>query len=199
MIVLKNKTRFLLLTILLVLAPISTFSTAADNEEILYMTGFEEGGGIEESFPVVDVHGDLHVFMHIVTADTNRLVHLYYIDGEPIFEIILEDAIGLEIRTTYSGINLGLVYSISTLLGDMIFYNYNWMPDNVVNTEIYSITLHDLDYITYFDVEFANRYIHIFHNKYDDYDMSTLNMTHHYGFFHLWNTERFIITSPLLY
>ncbi len=185
---------------LLILAPIFTFSTAADNEEILYMTGFEEGGGIEESFPVVDMHGDLHVFIHIVTAETDRLVHLYYIDGEPTFEIIVEDAIGLVIRSTYnSDINIGVVYSIFTLLGDMVFYNYNWMPNNVITTEIYSITQHDLFYITYFDVDYANGFIHIFHNKYDDDMMTTVNMTHHYGFLHIWNTERFIITPPSLY
>jgi len=199
-IVLKDKTWYLFLITLLVLAPIFTFSTAADNEEILYMTGFEDGGGIEESYPVVDMNGDLHAFMHIVTADIDRLVHLYYINGEPTFEVILEDAIGLEIRTTYStDINLGVVYSIHTLLGDLIFYNYNWMPNNVLNTEIYSITQHDLFYITYFDVEYADGYIHIFHNKYDDDIMSTVNMTHYYGFLHLWRIEKFIITIPSLY
>ncbi|MCK4973190.1 MAG: hypothetical protein KAS52_07695, partial [Candidatus Heimdallarchaeota archaeon] len=193
----RNKTRLQLLTMLLVLTPIFTFSTAADNEEILYMTGFEEGGGIEESSPVIDMNGDLHVFMHIVTASTDRLVHLYYIDGEPTFEIIVEDAIGLEIRTTYStDINLGVVYSIFTLLGDLVFYNYIWMPNNVLITEIYSITQHDLIYITYFDVEYANGYVHIFHNKYDDIIMTTVNMTHHYGFINIWKTESFIITPP---
>ncbi|MCK5304723.1 MAG: hypothetical protein KAJ72_05700, partial [Candidatus Heimdallarchaeota archaeon] len=196
----RNKTRLLLLTILIVLTPIFTFSTAADNEEPLYMIGFEEGGGIEETSPVVDMNGDLHVFMHVVTATTDRLVHLYYIDGEPTFEIILEDAIGLEIRTTYStDINLGVVYSIFTLLGDLVFYNYIWMPSSVLIKEMYSITQHDLFYITYFDVEYAEGFIHIFHTKYDDNDMSTLNMTHHYGFLNLWNTETFIITPPSLY
>jgi hypothetical protein len=182
------------------MAPIFTFSTAADNEEILYMTGFEEGGGIEESFPVVDMNGDLHVFMHIVTADTDRLIHLYYIDGETIFDIIVEDAIGLELRTTYNtDINIGLVYSVFTLLGDLVFYNYNWMPTNIQTREIYSITQHDLLYITYFDVEYANGFLHIFHNKYDDHDMTTLNMTHHFGFLSFWNTETFVITPPSLY
>jgi len=198
--VLKYKSRIVLLTILLVITPIFTFSTAADREEILYMTEYEGIGGIEESFPVVDMYGDLHVFLHIITAEADRLVHLYYIDGEATFEIIVEEAIGLEIRTTYNTeINLGIVYSIFTFLGDMIFYNYNWMPNNIQNREIYSISQHDLFYITYFDVEYANGFIHIFHNKYDDFDMATLNMTHHYGFLSLWNTESFIISPPSLY
>ncbi|MBY9001335.1 MAG: hypothetical protein KGD64_10495, partial [Candidatus Heimdallarchaeota archaeon] len=196
----KYKTKLSLLFVLLVLSPVLTFASAADNEDVLYMTGFEEGGGIEESFPIVDMHGDLHLFLHIVTATTDRLVHLYYVDGEATFEVIEEDAIGLEIRTTYNtDINLGIVYSIFTVLGDLVFYSYNWMPANTLNLKIYQINAHDLLYITYFDVDYANGYIHIFHTKYDDVIMATMNITHHFGFLHNWNTERFSITPPSLY
>ncbi len=200
MIVLRNKTRLSILAILIVLSPILTFISAADNEDILYMAGFEEGGGIEESLSVVDMNGYLHLFLHIVTAETDRLVHLYYIDGETNFEVIEDNAIGLEIHSVYSlGINLGVVYSVSTVLGDMVFYYYDWFMSDIKATEIYKITAHDLLYVTYFDVDYVDGIIHIFHNKYDDYDMSTVNMTHHFGFLRIWSTETFIITVPSLY
>ena len=82
------KTKLLVLTLLLVVSPLFTFATAtaADREEILYMTEYTAGGGVVESFPVIDMNGDLHTFLHIVTASDERLVHLYYVDGETTFD-----------------------------------------------------------------------------------------------------------------
>ena len=123
MILLKINAKFCVpIIIILIIVPIThRIEAAQSNEDLLYMTNLIPDGGILESHPVFDSDGNLHAFLHVNSAEGNRLIHLYYVDGTPVTRVIVENAIGVEIRYVFPG---GMIYSELGDGGELVFYKY---------------------------------------------------------------------------
>jgi hypothetical protein len=183
---LRKKKLIVILFMALVLVPYA-FSSAQDseNEELLYLTDIISSGGILESVPIVDSDGNLHTFIHVRNSEKDSLIHLTYEDGEILYRVVEEDATGLTIHYSYaSPINIGLVYSIDGGTGSKTFYHFITGEFAHHSYEIFWISGGDLigGYVTFFDFQFINGYLHAFHNMWDHGDMVNMTIYHYRGY-----------------
>ncbi len=155
------------------------FVSGATNEDLLYMTNYSTDGGLIESIPLRDSAGNLHTFLHLRTLDGEKLVHLYYVDGEQNISVIEESARGVQIRCTYQ---IGIVYSKITEGGEMIFYFYTWNVLRAMQDEVVRIPrLEVFNNIFNFRVFYAQGKIHIFHDYLYGLFGMMMNITHYSG------------------
>ncbi len=151
-----------LIVLLAVLSTSITYVSAEENENIIYMSNYSIDGGLLESYPVRDRFGNLHTFLHIEASEGEKLVHLYYENGQMNFTVIEEDALGIQIRCVYQ---VGIVYSKSFIGGDMVFYYYTRAAQRSFNEEITQLTGAEvLNNVFDIKVIYANDKVHLFHD-----------------------------------
>ena len=163
MIVLKNIRQFLISIILLTFLSVSMlYVSAEDSEEIIYMSNYSIDGGIIESRPIRDRDGNLHTFLHIETPEGEKLVHLYFVNGQTNFTVIEENIFGLKIWCVYP---VGVVYSITSAGGDTVFNYYTKAPQRVFTDQITEFTGIELrNNIFNISVIYAQNKVHLIHD-----------------------------------
>ena len=173
--------------IILITVPTFVNVNAKPKEKLIYMTDYVDGGGILESQSIIDPDGNLHIFLHLESAEGNRFIHLFSINGITDMIIINDRAQGVNIRFVFQ---VGVIYSEITEGGEMIFYKYHWVGDIHHTDQIFVLNRHIVLYgITFYDFSEINGMIHIFHNLYYGEDGQFMNITHFVG--HKYSPQEF--------
>ena len=179
----RNKQIFLVIVLLLIGSIFLTSVYAEENEDILYLTDIVSKGGILESSAIVDNSENLHTFFVAKNSNGTRLIHLYYIEGEVFFDVIIEFAQGVHILYTYAdGTKVGLIYSIDTEIGARQFRVYEKQDSFVQDILLFQLTGELVPwYVTFYKFLYVDGIVHVFHNLYWGGLMENMNITHYWG------------------
>ncbi|UJG43832.1 MAG: hypothetical protein K9W46_01280 [Candidatus Heimdallarchaeum endolithica] len=193
----KIRSSFILIIILVSISLNSYILAENEKEYTLLYTENIKDGGILETFPVMDMEQNIHVFVHLRTSVDDKLVVLYS-DGSKLIQAnLLED---VSLITFYDSFiyndNLFVIFSAVNPLGTISFYEYSWSPSSNRTIPIVSIASSILPYINYFKVVIDNGTTHLFFNRYYGDDNRFMNITHYYGREGSFKKEYFSISNP---
>jgi len=194
---LKLRSSFLIIIVLVVLSFNSLILGENESEYTLLYTENIDDGGIIETFPVIDMNQNIHVFVHLRTSVEDKLIVLYNDGSKLIQSNLLED---VSVITFYDSFiyddQLFVIFSAVNPLGTISFYEYSWSPSSNKTIPIVSIASSVLPYINYFKVTIDNGTTHLFFNKFYGDKNEFMNITHYYGSSGSFKKEYFSITNP---
>ncbi|MHA1417322.1 MAG: hypothetical protein ACTSRR_13850 [Candidatus Heimdallarchaeaceae archaeon] len=122
---LKLRSSFLIIIVLVVLSFNSLILGENESEYTLLYTENIDDGGIIETFPVIDMNQNIHVFVHLRTSVEDKLIVLYNDGSKLIQSNLLED---VSVITFYDSFiyddQLFVIFSAVNPLGTISFYEY---------------------------------------------------------------------------